>query len=95
MTHLIIVSVLFLLLTIYVSFRVLQYLPVSRKVFWLLVLLYFVFSQNFLIHAIIYKAGFLDVTPAWFSLGLSAGASILYCTVYTFGCARGVVSSLV
>ena len=79
MTHLIIVSVLFLLLTIYVSFRVLQYLPVSRKVFWLLVLLYFVFSQNFLIHAIIYKAGFLDVTPAWFSLGLSAGQA--FCIV--------------
>ena len=79
MTHLIIVSVLFLLLTVYVSFRVLQYLPVSRKVFWLLVLLYFIFSQNFLIHAIIYKAGFLDVTPAWFSLGLSAGQA--FCIV--------------
>ena len=73
MTHLIIVSVLFLLLTCYVSFRVLQYLSQSRKVFWLLVLIYFVFSQNFLFYAIVYKAGFLDQIPTWISLTLSVG----------------------
>ncbi len=73
MSHLIIVSVLFFLLTCYVSFRVFQYLPITRKTFWLLVLIYFILVQNFLIHRLIYKAGFLDLVPAWLSLAISVG----------------------
>lgn len=73
MNQLAITSSLFFILSCYVGIRVFSYLPLKRKWIWLLFFAYLFFAENFLIHRIIYKAGYLDAMPDWASLTMSIG----------------------
>ena len=72
------ISIMFFILTCYVGWRVIQYLPLRRVWRWLILALYFIFSQNFLIYILLRNMGLAHYIPetAFFVFGVAQGACI-------------------
>lgn len=72
------ISIMFFILTCYVGWRVIQYLPLRRVWRWLIFALYFLFSQNFLIYILLRSMGLASYIPeaAFFVFGVAQGACI-------------------